>query len=233
MTTLMFGQNPTFFLPLQTATLKTGKDLFDEQIGHLGSALLVDDYNANVIVDTCTLNGSTKFKFPQGALLSGSYVMSIVGRNIGGTKVEYDDCDIYFKTKDDAKKFVTDNQMHGVHVGDNVMCAYGYHEGQKFNLIYGVEYDSPEHLITRFDIRACSMAIDPNTNTLYVVRGSIEDTTRKQLVFNPVPRGCSLRRYAKYITKGFHADSHQNLFFVELLKTDIYKPELELLTKEY
>jgi hypothetical protein len=99
--------------------------------------------------------------------------------------------------------------------------------------IYGVEYDSPEHLITRFDIRACSMAIDPNTNMLYVVRGSIEDTTRKQLVFNPVPRGVSVRRFTKYIQKGFTPDKHQNVFFVELLRSDIYSQELELMTKDY
>lgn len=233
MTALVFDKTPTFFLPLQTSTLKTGQELFDEQIGHLGSALLVEDYDANVVIDTCQLNGASRFKFPQGALLSGSYVMHVVANQVGHVDLKYDDCDIYFKSKDDAKQFVTDNKMDGIHVGDSPVCAYGYYGGQKFNLIYGVEYTSVANLIGRFDIRACSMAIDPNTMELHVVRGSIEDATRKQLVFNAVPRGCSMRRYAKYITKGFHADSHQNLFFVELLKTEIYKPELELLTKEY
>lgn len=233
MTAVVFDKTPTFFLPLQTSTLKTGKELFDEQISHLGSALLVDDYDANVTIDTCQLTSRSRFKFPQGALLSGSYVMHVVANSIGHVEWKYDDCDIYFKTKEDAKQFVTDNAMHGIHITDSPVCAYGYHEGMKFNLIYGVEYTSIANLIGRFDIRACSMAIDPNTMELHVVRGAVEDATRKQLVFNSVPRGCSMRRYAKYITKGFHADSHQNLFFVELLKTEIYKPELELLTKEY
>lgn len=233
MTVTLFQQTPTFFLPLQTSTLKTGKELFDEQIGHLGSAILVNDYNPNVIVDTCKLNGLSRFKYPAGALISGSYVMFLVANSVGHVSLKYDDCDIYFQSKADAQQFIADNGMSGVHMTDSPVCAYGYHEGQKFNLIYGVEYDNVNNLITRFDIRACSMAIDPNTMELHVVRGSIEDATRKQLVFNSVPRGCSMRRYAKYISKGFHAESHQNLFFAELLKTDIYKPELELLTKEY
>lgn len=230
---VVFEKQPTFFLPLQGSTLKKDKELYDEQINHLGSALLVDDYNAGVIVDSCQIQTQFRLKFPLGALLSGSYVMHVVAQQLHNGKVEFDDVDIYFKTKDDAKKFVQDNQMHGVYIDDNPMCGYGHHEGQKFNLIYGVEYDSPENLITRFDIRACSVAIDPNTMTLHAVRGAAEDISVKKLVFNPVPRGCTLRRYSKYVQKGYTADSHQNMFFVELLKTDIYKPELELLTKEY
>lgn len=50
---------------------------------------------------------------------------------------------------------------------------------------------------------------------------------------NPVPRGVSVRRFTKYIKKGFEADKYQNLFFVELLRSDIYSAELELMTKEY
>lgn len=230
---VVFAIQPTFFLPLQGSTLKKDKELYEEQLGHLGSALLVEDYNANVIVDTCAIQTKFKLQFPLGALLSGSYVMHVVAQQLHNGKVEFDDVDIYFKNKVDAQNFVKDNKMHGIYIDDNPMCGYGHHEGQKFNLIYGVEYDSPEHLISRFDIRACSLAIDPNAMTLHAVRGAAEDVSVKKLVFNPVPRGCSLRRYAKYVSKGYTADSHQNMFFVELLKTDIYKPELELLTKEY
>lgn len=230
---VVFSKKPTFFLPLQGSTLKKDKELYEEQLNHLGSALLVDDYNPGVTVDTCSIQTQFNLSFPQGALLSGSYVMHVVAQQLHGGKVDFDDIDIYFKNKTDAQEFIKNNKFYGINIDDNPMCYYGHQDGQKFNLIFGVEYDSPDNLITRFDIRACSLAIDPNTLTLYAVRGAAEDISVKKLTFNPVPRGCSLRRYAKYIAKGYTAESYQNMFFVELLKTDIYKPELELLTKEY
>ena len=102
----------------------------------------------------------------------------------------------------------------------------------KINLIYGVHYTSAGYLISRFDIRACSMAIDPNQKQLYVVRGAVEDATMKRLNFNPIPRATTIKRFTKYIKRGFEADKYQNLFFVELLRSPIYSPELEILTKD-
>lgn len=225
-------EHPKFFVPMAGTELKLGKDLYDYQLNHLANALIVDDYNPNIDIDTCQIQAVTPFKFPDGALISGSFVMHHAVKVLSGADIKFDDIDVYFKSKEDAQSFVKMNQGNGFNF-DNPMCSYNYIGPNKFNLIYGVDFESPGNLISRFDIRACSMAIDPNTNTLHVVRGSLEDATRKLITFNPVPRGVSIRRFTKYIQKGFTADKYQNLFFVELLRTEIYKPELELMTKEY
>lgn len=227
-----FTKESKFFIQLNTATLKKGKDLYDHQLGHLANALIVEDYDAAVEVDTATLNVESSYVFPVGSLVSGSFVMNYVSTHVGKVPHQYDDIDIYFKSIDDAKDFVRNNSMYGFQF-TNPMCAYGQHNGNKFNLIYGVEYTSPENLISRFDIRACSMAIDINNKMLYVVRGSVEDATQKQITFNPVPRGATIRRLTKYIKKGFEIEKHQSVFFVELLRSNIYSQELELMTKEY
>lgn len=233
--TEFFQEPPKFFMALAGKNLKLGKDLYDYQIGHLANALLVDDYDANVTIESCNIQLKTAFKFPHGALISGSFVMHHVAKQLCGVEHRYDDIDIYFKTKADAELFLTLNQIQSGWMFDfkNPMCAYGQVGPNKINLIYGVEYDNPGNLISRFDIRACSMAIDPNSDTLYAVEGALEDATRKILTFNPVPRGVSVRRFTKYIQKGFTPDKHQNVFFVELLRSDIYSQELELMTKDY
>jgi hypothetical protein len=222
--------NPKFFIPL-VQDIKKGEALYKEQLSHLGSALLMDDYDANVEVRKGSININTGVKFPFGTLISGSYVMSIVAKQLAGLILTYDDIDLYFQTKELAQEFAKLNAAHFDFT--NPMCAYGHLGSQKVNLIYGVEHTSPAHLISRFDIRACSMAIDPNLGVLYVVAGSMEDCTQKKICFNPVPRGVSIRRLTKYIKKGFEIESHQSVFFVELLRSNIYSAELELMTKEY
>lgn len=231
----IFNKAPRFFVEMVAEEYKLGEDLYKWQIDHLSSAIIVDDYAAPVKVDKAHIKLDTKLQWGQGALLSGSFVMNIVSKSVGHVDTKYDDIDIYFKCKADAQEFATVNGKNGLTAYDftNPMCAYGFFGSEKVNLIYGVEYDSPEHLISRFDIRACSMAIDPALGVLYVVRGSIQDATRKILTFNPVPRGVSVRRLEKYVTKGFKLDTHQGLFFADLIKTDIYSPTLELMTKAY
>lgn len=236
----MFIEEPKFFIQLANATkpLLSGKDLYDWQLSHLGSALIIEDYDAPVEINSGEAKFKTDFIFPKDSLISGSYAMHLGAKNIqcGTSTIKHDDIDIYFKTKEDAQEFLKLNTSQGPIDGfafENHICTYGYINLHKINLIYGVEYENPGHLISRFDIRACSMAIDVNASMFYVVRGALEDATKKQLVFNPVPRGVSVRRFAKYIEKGFKTEKYQNLFFVELLKSSCYKPELELLTKEY
>lgn len=233
--TEFFQEPPKFFMPLARKNLKLGKDLYDYQINHLGNALLVEDYDANVIIDSCSIQLKTAFKFPKDCLISGSFVMHHITKQLCGIDHKYDDIDIYFKTKEDAQEFLTLNGEPNHYAFDfkNPMCAYGFLGPNKLNLIYGVKYKDVGNLISRFDIRACSMAIDPNTNMLYAVEGALDDATRKILTFNPVPRGVSVRRFTKYIQKGFTPDKHQNVFFVELLRSDIYSQELELMTKDY
>lgn len=225
---------PKFFIQLHGANLKKGKELYESQLSHLGSAMLIQDYDANVEIDTAQITATTPYKFPKGALISGSFVMHYVSKNVGHIDHKFDDIDIYFKSKADAQLFLNLNGANGFGFDfNNPMCAYGHIDGNKFNLIYGVDYTSPGHLISRFDIRACSMAIDPNTNMLYVVKGAIEDATQRTLTFNSVPRGVTVRRLTKYVKKGFEIDGYQSLFFVELLGSTIYSAELELMTKEY
>lgn len=231
-----WNHDPKFFIPLNVDVLKTGEDLLKEQLSHLGSALLVDDYNPHVEVDTAQITGTSNFIFPKDALISGSFVMHHVSKLLCGANISYDDIDIYFKCKADAEAFANTNIKNSTFGGfdfSNPMCAYGHTGKDKINLIYGVEYNSPAHLISRFDIRACSMAIDPNSNTLHVVRGAARDATTRDIVFNPVPRSVTVRRLVKYLKKDFEIKKHQSIFFAELLRSPFYSPELELMTKEY
>jgi len=224
---------PKFFIPLHTTTLVKGEELYKWQMNHLGSALLLEDRISPVEIESCSANAHASFTFPLGSLISGSFAMHYVIKNMGyglGV-VQYDDIDVYFKSKVDAESFAKKYHMYASF--DNPMCAYVNCNGNKFNLIYGVEYNTPGDLISRFDIRACSMAIDPNNDVLHIVKGAIEDATNRRITFNPVPRGVSIRRLAKYIKKNFTIDGHQSLFFAELVRSDIYSPELELMTKNY
>ena len=214
------------------------KSLYDWQINHLASALLIDDYNPQVVVTKTAFSGESNFVFNVDCLISGSFIMNTVMRMYGYSHIQYDDIDIYFKSKESARQFVLDNhgELWNGYVGfnfDNPMCAYGNISGNKINVIYGVQFDSPESLISKFDIRACSMAINPNTKELFIVEGALNDCITLSTVFNPVPRGVSMRRLIKYIQKGFNIEPYQNVFFVELLKTHIYSSELELITKDY
>lgn len=201
------------------------------QTDHLANAILIDDYNPNVITETFNISFATKLMWiNKGEVLSGSYIANAVAAMIcGRTVFEADDIDIYFKSKEDAQEFVKLNNMgHFEFISD--ICAYGAHENMKFNLIYGVPYSDTYSLISRFDIRACAMAIDPTKHELKVVQGAVADAIKKRIVFNPVPRGTSIHRLIKYINKGFEIDKHQRLFFAELIRSNIYSAELELTT---
>lgn len=214
----------------------SGNDLYKSQLDHLGNALLIDDYDPKVEVEKINIHATNKFLFPKDALISGSFVANYVSQVAGGTSISWDDVDIYFKTKVDAEQFCSMNNLSASSNGfafNNDICSYGWIEGVKVNLIYGIEFNSPEHLISRFDIRACSMAIDPNNMNLYIVKGAVDDCMTRRIIFNPVPRGISVKRLTKYIKKGFDIEGYQSQFFAELIKTNIYKPELELFTKKY
>lgn len=226
---------PKFFLQLDNYSLKKGEELFKVQMDHLANALLVDDYNPLVNIKSCVVTTDFDIKFPAGALLSGSFIAHMASYHLSSAPIKYDDIDVYFKKKEDAIDFIQMNQGRVSSFDlQNPMCSYGYLDDEtKINLIYGVPYADPGDLISRFDIRACSMAFDPNTKTLYCVEGALEDATQKHICFNAVPRGCSIRRLTKYIQKGFQIDGHQALFFAELVKTPIYSPQLELVTKKY
>lgn len=212
-------------------TVIAGEALFRVQTNHLANALLMNDYDPLVEVSSHGFFTYSNLVFPPGSLISGSFLMLHVGAMLHlGPFMNAEDIDIYFKCKEDAVQFAKNNGITNIKF-DSPMCAYSTHYGEKLNLIYGIEYDSPANLISKFDIRACSMACDPNLNEIYVVRDAIRDMTLKEICFNPVPRAVSVRRLAKYIEKGFKIeDPYQRLFFAELIRSNIYSTELELFT---
>lgn len=206
---------------------------YKRQIDHLSNALLIDDYNPDINVETYQFNFATKYKWiNKGELISGSYAALTLSAAVN-SGITYgfkaDDVDIYFKSMEDAKEFSVLNNF-GYADFTHPMCAYAINGGMKFNFIFGIKYDSPQHLISKFDIRACSMAIDPNSNMSYAVTGALYDALYRDIVYNPVPRAVSIRRLVKYIEKGFKIDKNQRLFFAELVRSDLYSPELEAIT---
>jgi hypothetical protein len=233
----MFKSRPTFFA--EPHKYELGQEWYSKQLEYLASSLLIDDNSYPCIVDVCDINCDPILGyFPDSALISGSFLMSTVTANLTQDSVihEFDDIDIYFKSKNDAVNFIKANGLieSNFDFESSETCVYGVHDGHKYNLIYGIEYENASDLISRFDIRACSIALDVNNKKLYYVRGSLQDATKKHIYFNPVPRSITVRRLIKYIAKGFSVeDSNQNLFFVELLKSHIYDPKLELITKKY
>lgn len=216
----------------QTESPRLDLDLYKYQLDRLSSALLVDDYNFNYPVLSTSCQLESNLVFPKDSYISGSYVINIISKFI--KELPYDDIDIYFKCQKDAEDFVKVNQHLLTRFNFNSpICTYGWYGGEKLNLIYGVKYSSVEDLIGRFDIRACSVAIDPNNKLFFCVENAIYDILTQTIVFNPVPKSISVRRLEKYVKKGFTLDTYQGLFFSELVKSPIYSPELELQTKQY
>lgn len=191
--------------------------------------ILLKDKNANVTVYSVKHNRkvlSTDLKWPNtGELIAGSFLCNLVQ----GANVPHNDVDIYFKSKEDAVRFCALNpQLKTMYQSDiAVQMADG---NQVLNLIYGVAYSSPDDLISHFDIRACSIAHDPHTNTTYFVKGATGDCAGGFIVYNPVPHNTTVARLVKYVQKGFNLDPYQRLFLVELLKGDQYNPDLEITT---
>jgi hypothetical protein len=214
----------------QNGVLFYGKPLFDEQISKFTSYLLLKDsdcvevYSLNATMSTDNLYWPNK-----GELISGSFVAASIKKLIHSDTFPVNDIDIYFKSKEDAVEFTHINNMSAIHTA-HCMCISIMHNSCKLNLIWGVEYSSPKNLISRFDIRACSVAYDPNYKQLYIVKGAIHDIYRRMIIFNPTPRTVTICRLAKYLSKGFVCEKYQRLFFSELVRSDLYNPELELTT---
>lgn len=209
------------------------QQIYDANIKKLANALLLDDPDPQVEMQEFTIYQSRDtLKFPDGSLIAGSFIMNLAANIFNSKDIAYDDIDIYFKSKAHATEFF---ELNGLTDKTNLsdICTYDCINGIKFNFIYGIKFDSPRDLLGKFDIRACAIAVDPNASKMYCVQGTLQDIMARKINFNPVPRGVSVRRLVKYVEKGFSIDRYQRLFFVELLKTDIYSPELEILTKEY
>lgn len=211
----------------------TEEALYKFQTNALANSILIKDDSPVINVIQQRGNAQTKLKWiNKGEVLSGSFatVSAIEGMMKSNAPFAAADIDIYFHSKEDVKEFMVLNNIGLYGLDTSKICHYVATPVGKLNMIYGIPYSGPDELISKFDIRACSVAYDPNTDTLYEVEGAIHDGLRKEIIFNPVPRGCSVNRLVKYIQKGFQIDKHQRLFFSELVRSDIYSPELEITT---
>jgi hypothetical protein len=211
---------------------------YDYQCNQLAAYIILEDKKPHIHVDSCKIQVIDKPKLTfinRGELISGSMVSCMAASSLsyltGGDLLwPVKDMDIYFKSKEDAFLFCTTNNMFTQIDDSNPVCGYIKTPQFNINTIWGIHYDSPEHLISNFDIRACSMAWDPNSDTLFAVSGSIEDAKSMKINFNPTPNSVSVRRLVKYAQKGFNISAKQRLFFVDLLKSDMFDPILEVIT---
>jgi hypothetical protein len=216
----------------------TNKALYDFQCDRLleyivlGSSHMQSVNTATVFINEHSI--ISKFKWPnKGELISGSSVAAntintLYNDNTQLVQNNAKDIDIFFKSKNDAMEFLRINNLF-VSQLSNPMCAYVYADmNMPINIIYGVEFKDEVDLISGFDIRACSIAVDPNTLKLTAVVGAITDALNKVITFNPTPRNCSIKRLVKYSQRGWSISGYQSKFFAELLNSKIYNPEIEL-----
>jgi hypothetical protein len=208
------------------------------QSAQLANHLLIGDQGPTLNTLEVDVIALTGLKFlNKGEVIAGSYVISQVHSMHGGTAYDYEDIDIYFHSKEDAQEFA---KLNGWWVKDFIydkpkeegksVCAYAEVNGIKYNLIWGISFKNASELISKFDIRVCSMAFDPSCSKFLLLEGAFSDAVWHRAVFNPVPRNVSMRRLIKYVKKGYEFDNYQRLFFSELVRSDIYSAELELVT---
>lgn len=216
-------------IAVKSEDIPEGEKLFDQQMSVRANYLLLGD-SANVGVPLCGFyvpSGSiikTSLKWlNRGELIAGSWVTSEVFES----KIGYTDIDIYFKSKKDVDDFLKLNGLTA-RISMNRIAATVETGGEQLNLIWGVHYEDVGDLIYRFDIRACSTALDPNTNSVHYIEGAIHDAFRKLIVYNPLPHNTSLSRLVKYVHKGFSIDAYQRLFLLDLIKTGTVDPAVEL-----
>jgi hypothetical protein len=215
--------------PGSTDEFKSDEDRYNWQMDWRANNLLIGDTDA---VLTIRINGHSKPVLEsdftwinRGELIAGSFM----SRLIVCQEIPYGDVDIYFKSKDDADKFRWANpKLRLTHQGE--VTTQLMDDKIVINLVHGVNYSSPEDLISRFDIRACSIALDPNTNITYSVKGAAGDCSMKRIVFNPNPHNTTIARLVKYVERGFSIDPYQRLFFAELIRSDLFNPKLEIST---
>lgn len=173
-------------------------------------------------------NSTTMNWLNKGELIAGSFMAHKMNDDI-----PYSDIDIYFQSKDDAMEWMNINNISPWRfrvTSEDICGVVTPTTGKPFNLIWGIKFTSPETLLNRFDIRAISIAFDPNTSYTHYVQGAISDCRFKRLIFNPVPRATSINRLLKYSEKEFRISPKQRLFFAQLVQSSLYNPEIELST---
>jgi hypothetical protein len=194
----------------------------------IANKIVLGDESNYCTFETYSINVDTHIKWiNKGEVVAGSTMSKLFNDDIVNQ-----DIDIYFHSLEDAKEFASVNcifhkNAEGV---SGSFCQMVYLSLTKINLIWGIPYDSPKDLISRFDIRACSVSLDPNTGTIYAIHGATQDCIAKQIVFNTNPRSVSVARLLKYVSKGFSIDKYQRVIFAELIKLGRHSNELELIT---
>jgi hypothetical protein len=204
---------------------------YEWQMNVRANYLILGDKNQHVPIDIVGAPGrvvtSDLIWLHRNELIAGSFMSNIQSV----APMENKDIDIYFKCEKDAEDFRLLNKIHKPHIMYKSSIAMQLvRGGTVLNLIYGVAYDNANDLISHFDIRACSIAYDPQHNLVHAVRGAIYDAANKRIVFNPVPHNTTVARIMKYAQRGFDMDAYQRLFFTELIKSDMYNTDLELST---
>lgn len=212
-------------------TVENLKKHYEWQCGVLATSLLVEDFQPHIeVIKQDRGRGHLSHFFPQfkwinqGELMAGSFLSHQINRTI-----DHKDIDIYFKSKADAEQFIKLNCINMYPAAGDIALK-GTKSTDIVNLIYNVPYTDASSLITRFDIRACSIAFDPSSRECFFVNEAILDCMQKKIVFNPLPFNTTVNRLVKYIQKGFSIDAYQRLYFSELIRSEKYNKDLELTT---
>lgn len=232
-TDYFWAQKPDLTYPkLNVDSFLNDKRLFEYQMDALTKSILLNDYANNLTFYSHMAPHASRFAFiNKGEIIAGSSICRLVNPHI-----DANDIDIYLHSAEDAMELLRINNLR---LNENrqprdltkyQVCCSVYALGTKINLIWGIEYKDAEDLISRFDIRACSMALDPNSSTFTVLSGAFEDTMNRQIHFNMNPRSVSVARLLKYVSKGFTLDKYQRVVFAELIKNGYHSNELELTT---
>lgn len=210
---------------------------YKRQLDILANAMFIDDYfsNMKVIAYPILNNGNPTPNLrwlDKGEPVSGSFITNTTSKILNlKEEIEYNDIDIYFRSKEDVIEFTKLNNIDlPEDQRQNQMCFYVTGNNHRYNLIYGVNFLTVEDLISKFDVRACSVAFCPNKNEFYALDGTVEDTYAKKIVFNPLPRTTTISRLIKYVNKGFYISAHQRAFMAQPIRTNNYLIDLELNT---
>lgn len=206
-----------------------GELLFKKQQEAMANFAIIGDRSWNTSIcktDLPKLTSSINW-INKGEIISGSSVMQLFNNSI-----DADDVDIYFHSREDAIEFLKLNKSFNCQISDeDRICKYAHFKsGNKCNIIWGIEYADGIDLIKGFDIRACSMFIDPNAKQFVSLCGAITDAYTMKIHFNPTPRAITVARLIKYIEKNFEIDRYQRLLFADLIRSPHFNPELELTT---
>jgi len=208
--------------------------VFKNVMGQIASGILLQDDSWCDVheFEVVSYNSSSVFFPKKGEIIAGSAVSST------WSNLSPSDMDVYFNTYDQIVEFVRanegrnllDTEIQALNKSKNVHISFGR------TVINAILYDfkSEIDIISKFDIRASSMAFNPQTSKLFTINSAIEDAMARRIVFNPFPNRTSLCRLLKYIQKGYEIDRYQMAVFTELIKNPtIHNATVELTTGQY